>query len=486
VAVNERGPEEWLKHLYRALARRRNGLNRLANYYDGVHRLAFSSKKFKQAFGGLFEAFADNWCEVVVRATQERLNVTGFRVGDNPSADGDAWSIWQANELDLQSQLAHTDALALGVSYVTTWFGDRPKTPEITCDSAMGTIVAAHPKLRRRRLAALRCYLDDEAFEHAELFLPDAVYVYRSHDKRDVDRSLLTEDVQWMVDPDNDEADETTGEIANPLGVVPVVELRNRPRLTLARGVGIGAHSELTSIIPLQDAVNKLIADMLLASEFASFPQRWATGYEDTAAAEGDPGAAAEKFKSGPGAFWWLEDPDAKFGQFQAADLSNYVEAVAMIVQHIASISATPPHYLTASADRLSGESLKSAETGLVAKVRSKQTCFAEPWEETVRIAGAIAGVETLTGATAMETIWSDPESRTEGEHVDAALKKQALGVPQEQLWEDLGYSPQQIARFKAMRATDALLGGLGAMPATVPAPATNGNGERRPLPAPR
>ena len=140
---------------------------------------------------------------------------------------------------------------------------------------------------------------------------------------------------------------------------------------------------------------------------------------------------------------------------------------------HVASISRTPPHYLNASADRLSGESIKAAETGLVAKVRRRQGQFGAGWEEVMRIAGKIAGTP-LGDAQSLETIWADPESRTEAEH-DATLKKQALGVPQRQLWEDLGYTPEQIERFEAMRLDEALLSppplplGAAAVPGTLP-----------------
>ena len=39
-----------------------------------------------------------------------------------------------------------------------------------------------------------------------------------------------------------------------------------------------------------------------------------------------------------------------------------------------------------------------------------------------------------------------------------------------QQLWEDLGYSPQQIERFRGMLAESAFLGALAGPPAT-PAP---------------
>ncbi|MCU0261436.1 MAG: hypothetical protein MUE78_10485, partial [Ilumatobacteraceae bacterium] len=58
--------------------------------------------------------------------------------------------------------------------------------------------------------------------------------------------------------------------------------------------------------------------------------------------------------------------------------------------------------------------------------------------------------------AVQAETIWSDPESRTESEHVDSLVKKMAIGVPLQQLWEDAGYSQTQIARFRQMALEEA------------------------------
>ena len=40
------------------------------------------------------------------------------------------------------------------------------------------------------------------------------------------------------------------------------------------------------------------------------------------------------------------------------------------------------------------------------------------------------------------ETIWADPEYRSESELADALVKRAAIGVPRQQLWEDAGYSP--------------------------------------------
>ncbi len=459
MAEDTRDPMKVLRKLHAELVSRRPVIEKAESYYDGAHNLAFAGEKFLEAFGGLFHAFADNWCGVVVNAPEERMEVQGFRVNKSTTADEGAKRLWEANELDLQSGMGHLDGLISGAFYVTCWQGDDEKTPEITVDSSTMTVVECHPKIRKRRTSALRAYVDDDGYEHAELFFPEAVYLFRSQAKRSPGSTVDPGRSRWVIEDQLDVAKDldSSGKMANPLGVVPVVEFLNMPRLTISRRAGWAAHSELSSVMPLQDAVNKLVADMLVASEFAAFPQRHLTGYEpdDKIGADGKPTGETlpPNFKSGPGKLWWLEEEGAKFGQFDAADLSSSVSSIELIVQHIASISATPPHYLRASADRLSGESIKSAESGLVAKVRRKTRGWGAGWEEVMRLAGKIAELPELAGAQSMETIWRDPETRTESEHVDAVSKKKDLDVPPPQLWEELGYTPEQIARFPAMRA---------------------------------
>lgn len=447
-------PLWWTRRLYAEIVGRRPHLDRLRSYYDGDHPLGFASTKFRETFGGLFNAFADNWCELIVEAVEERLTVVGFRIDPEQQATDDAaWRIWQDNELDAQSKLAHSEALISGTAYATVWLNDDGG-PEVTVSSPAECTVACSPKIHRHRRAALRVYRDDWGFEHAELFLPDDVYLLRSPTARDGDDVLQPEQAMWVADEIDGAVD---GRMPNPLGVVPVVELPNKPRLRQNVRLGVAARSELTAIIPLQDAVNKLIADLLVTSEDAALPMRYGTGIEvqiDPMTKQLIPPAWTR-----PGAKnAVIEDPQAKFGSLPAADLSGFVESIGMIVQHVASISRTPPHYLNASADRLSGESIKAAETGLVAKVRGKMLHFGEGWEEVMRLAGRLAGDESLAKASKAETIWGDPETRTEAEHMDAILKQKAFGVPDEILQEKAGYSPVEIARIRRLKAQEALL----------------------------
>ena len=116
-------------------------LRRFERYADGEQPLRFASKKFREAFGGLFSTLADNLCGLVIDAVAERLAVSGFRFGTDPAADDDAWAAWQANGLDLDAALVHRAALVTGRAYVSVW-ADADGAPRICAEHPRQMIVA--------------------------------------------------------------------------------------------------------------------------------------------------------------------------------------------------------------------------------------------------------------------------------------------------------------------------------------------------------
>lgn len=479
----ERGSSEWwLERLGRRLAARAVEISIYDDYYAGRQGLRFASTKFREAFGKTFERYAQNFCALVVDAVEERLDVEGFRIGAvDPdrrgrrnaleAADADAWRIWQDNQLDAWSQIAHTEALVKRVTYVlvSPFEAERiaERSPRITIEDPSETIVEYSPGTRSR-MVGMKRWLDEEAETwFATLYYPDRIEKWRADGRHTPDsirvRSATGERIRWV-------RREVAGEpwpLAHSLGVVPLVPLVNRPRL---KGEG---ESEIASVVPLQDAINKLAVDGLVAAEYAAFRQRWATGIE--VPKDPETGEDLEPWKPGIDRFMSTAAPDAKFGQFEATELANFTTAIDEKVQTIASTTRTPYHYfLRQGGQPPSGESLRSAETGLVSKVRRKQRHFGEGWEEVVRLAFR-ALEDARADVLDSETIWRDPETQSEAEHVDALAKLRALKVPLRQLWADAGYSPQQIARFEdELRAERDLLEAV----APPPVPSSRGSDE--------
>jgi hypothetical protein len=325
--------------------------------------------------------------------------------------------------MDAESNAAQLDAMIQGVAYAVVW-ADSDGKPTITMESAEHVIVQYHPGSRRDIDAAAKFYFDDWGREWVTLWLPDAVYTFAKGT------------FSW----------ENPTRSPNPLGVVPVVPISNRSRL-LRDPV-----SDLHVVIPIQDAINKTTADALVASEYAAWPQRYVTGLEIV---EDDNGNPIEPFKVAVDKLLQAEDPNAKFGQFEAADLGNYVSLIEMLVQHMASISRIPFHYFLNGGAVPSGESITAAEAGLIAKTRERMLHFGEAWEEVMRLCFAVLN-DPRSQAYSAETIWKDPENHTEAQQMDALLKLQMIGVPRDQLLSDAGYTPQQVARFQDMREADA------------------------------
>lgn len=454
--------EWWLLRLGKELDRRQGPIQRLLDYYHGRHQLLYASRRFREAFGGLFSTWSDNFCALVVDSVAERLEVEGFRFpaekGASPEQlvenDASAWELWQRSGMDADAHLGQLSSLITGCGYVIVGPGNGG--PQITVEDERQVVAELEPGSSRVRRAAMKRWAEDDGTLRAVLYLPDGIYKFRSRDVMAKQGGRPWADAVWLRwEPQGEPWPVPWGITVGGLPSLAVIPLRNRP------WHGGEFESELEQVIPVQDGVNKLVADMLVAAEFAAFRQRWATGLDVPI----DPvtGQELEPFKAAVDRLWTVppvpvgEQPTA-FGEFSATDLRPYVAAIEMLVQHLSSRTRTPPHYLLSNTGSLpSGESLKSAETGLVKKTVLKMRPLGGAWEEAVRLGWALTGQQQLADRPGLEAIWRNPESRSQAEVTDAALKMQALGVPTEALWEYMGFTPAQRARFRTLRAAEAL-----------------------------
>lgn len=438
-------PEWWLDRLWERLQERCKYIELMRRYCAGDHPLPMITEKARPAFQRLLKQARSNYVGLVVDATAERMQVDGFRLGDAEVGDPQAWRIWQANNLDADSDLVITEAVKTSRAFVLV--APNPAgaaTPLVTAEDATQCIVAYRPGSRRERAAGLKSWVDDWTGElMATLYLPDGLYKFQAP----LPKQGMTTKPKWT-------SREVRGEpwpAPNLLGEVALVEVPNRPDL-------LGeAHSEIEDVLDIQDRINKTLIDRLMAQEFSAFRQRWATGYE---LPEDEHGQPVEPFKAAVDRLWVAEDPNVKFGEFSATDLRPYLDAVDADVQHLAARTRTPAQYLLGKLSNVNGETLKATESGLVSKVRQRQRPLGEGLEDVVRLYLKAAG--DTRDLSKIEVIWHNPEFRTEGELVDALVKMSTLGVPHEALWERWGASQTEIAQWRKLRqqAAERVMGG--------------------------
>ena len=438
----DRTPAGWLNLLERRLHERWSHWQTFDSYYDGEHNLSGWLRSVQSAFqgtvvGNLLRDLRDNYMQLVVDAPAERLRVQGFRFGDQEDADADAWRIWQANGLDAQANMVHTEAIKLGEAY---WLIQPGASPRITAEHPSQVIVACAPGDRRRRLAALKKWTDDDGFAYANIYLPDRVVKWRSKEPvRQIDR------LSWVQQ-------ET---VANPLGEVPVVPMPNNPSMMR------GGRSDLAfGATSLQDQIVKTVADLLIGAEYHGLPQRVLLGVEPPR--DPDTNRPIPFEQAAKSRLWYFNSPDAKAHEFSQADLKGLRESVDGFIGDLAAQTRIPIYYFRPQAiSNISAEALIGLDAGLVSKTNDKKDAFGEGHEEAMRLAFAsVDPSDPRAQATEAETVWADTENRSQAQVVDGAVKLASIGVPQEALWSRIGASPQEVDRWKMMQSMQEIMGG--------------------------
>jgi len=450
------------------LLSRRPLIQRHSDYYQGKQKLAFASDQFRKFHGDRYRNFADNWVQVTSDSPVERLTVNGILPADMTEADKESWRVWQMNALDADSQLGFLGAVNSGRSFVLVWGNpDDPETPEVTFEDASQCIVAYVPGSRRKRRAALKRW-EDGGSDFATLYLADEVWKFerprlgvsaKTPQMQDIDDELD----QWLP---RDMGDEPNPQ-PNPMGVVPIVELPNRPMLADE------PVSDISGVIAMQDAVNLLWAQLFTAADYASFPQRIVLGAEvpeipildETGQIVGSRPVDMERFAVDRVMFFTGDD--VKVTEWTAANLEAYTNVMEVAVGHIAAQTRTPQHYLIGKMANLSGDALLAAETGLVKRVEEKQIWFGQALREMFRLIALAQGNEGKAKQIAGgRVLWADAESRSQAQQADALLKLKQIGFPFEFLALRFGITPTELADILLMREKEAQLDPVGAMTA--------------------
>ncbi|MEU7639869.1 phage portal protein [Streptomyces sp. NPDC039016] len=410
--------ERTLNRLYQRLLNARTaslhdgGLEVLGRYYDADRYMRSIGLNVPPGYEDLRTVIA--WPAQAADTIEERLDVEGVRTSASGAPSDVLWDIWQASGLDEESQLAHADALIYGRSYVVVGT-DCSGTPAITVESPLWMAHERDPLTRRVRAAArfvqdprevdLPQYAHSTTAVAASLFLPgQTVQVVRDDGAGG-----------WVV-VDRD---------VHGMPQIPVVPLVNRPRVADRAG-----RSEMLRVIPVADACCRAITNMQIATEFQAVPQRYILGAtaEDFEDADGNKIPAWEAYL---GRVWALANDDAKAGQFPAAELHNFAEAITTYGKIAASLQGVPLSYFAAGADNpTSADAIRAEEARLVKACERRQRAFGGPWEQVIRLAIWIAEGGTYPqGVENLAMVWRDPSTPTMAAKADYVSKMVAAQV---------------------------------------------------------
>lgn len=440
------------------------------DYYKGDHPVMLTARQ-KEYLGDILtnsnHTVAFNLCRVIVDVLRERLSLSGFTGSD---AAGEAlamqvWKWWEAAGMGTESITVHRRALRDAMSYlIVDWNADM-KAPRWKANSRYDgdTGVTFHTDANDVPMYAVKYWRRDDILEadygalRRTIYLPDRILFYRQdaagqYGWRPIDAAEGPA-VQWWTD--------TMMEGGKPLGLA-CVEFKNP-----------SGESELEAIIGLQNALNKLVLDMLAAGDATGF-QMLAVSYKQPLGASmtDEDDETTDDLRIAPGRIIELGD-DAKITVLPPGDLSQLLKAMDALTGFIAASTRTPQYYLRpfGGSDVPSGEALKQLEAALVSRATERQAQFATSWTNAMRVGARLwlaMGGSGIDAEAEMAPSWDSPAIRNELYDMQVATGEQALGIPVEVLWQRrLGYSPEDVEEFKrsaARKSADDLANVVGAL----------------------
>lgn len=399
-------------------------------YYNGEQAMTDLGISIPPELRGLHTVMG--WPRLAVDALHERMDVEGFRFPRADDADEGLWEVWQANNLDEESPLAHLDALVFGRAYILVGTSEDDDMPLVTAESPLH--LAGDWDARRRRLrSALQVY-EVAGGQEAALFLPDQTVTLR---RDGVSRwEVLDRDV-------------------HRLGVVPVLRMANRQRSHDRSG-----WSEITpEVMSITDAGCRTLLGLEVAREFYAAPQRYILGASEGAFqdAAGNKKTAWETYVGRVLALERDEEGNLPtVGQFTPYNPAVYGEVINSYAEIMASITGLPSSYLGKTSDNpASADAIRMSTDRLVKRVQRRQRSFEGAWEGAMRLAARFRGQQLDDDAAMIETIWRNPEIPTPGATTDAIAKQIEAGylpATSDVAGEKLGYSPLQRRRIDAER----------------------------------
>lgn len=465
-------PGWWFDRLLKGLVDRRPRLDRLDRYYDGRGDLPEGAEGCEEAYRRFQAKARVNWAELVVEAVRERMQPVGFRTGAEGDELGDkeAQRIWQANSLDADASLIIRAALTMSVAYAIVGGVDEEiGAPVITPEDPRQVITAHDPVRRRKVVAALKVFRDEDAgLDRAYVYTPG--WVSRANKKASTGDVTSSGVSGWKWDDDTTAAP-NPGRLPAP--VVPVVRFENRARL------GRAPMGEFEPFMDTIDRINHMVLQRLVVATTQAFRQRALKGQVPDKDAQGNPIDLNGLFSPSPGALWQLPE-GVDLWESGQADLGGILQAVRHDVQDLAASSRTPLYYLTPDAANGSAEGAATAKEGLLFKTTDRMGQQDDSWERVISLGFLFSGDEQRAKLADIETLWAPPDRRSLSERADADSKARGPdGMPwrtrMRDIWE---FSPQQVERMETERMSDALVAGIGQpppapQPTETPAPST-------------
>ncbi len=424
------------------------------NYYSGSQdtKLTDRARQFLNVDSDA--DFSVNYMPMVVDAKADRLKVIGFDIPKDESQKEILTDWWRKNRMDSKQGIVHSAVGRDGDSFVLVEWDEKADMPRYHYEPAYageGVMVYYSDERRDEIEFASKHWQIKHGRETGEvsrlnLYFPKRIEKYIADTKTSVDWLPFEDDdtdiiadghlglagISWWTDNGKEDGE--------PLGM-PIIHFKNKDT-----GDFYGT-SDLEKVMPLQDAVNKAMIDLLIAMDIAGFGTYVGTGS----------GLDWTVMLLGAGAIQSTgQAPEAAtLEKLPADNPDGLLNTYNALVQEVFRVSGTPLSYVQSSGQIAAEGTMKQQEVALVTQVEKSQTDHGNKWEDCMimgrRLHNAFSNSKIKLDETmVIDTLWKEAESRNdEVQAKTLAIKVGALGVSKGQAQTEMGYTAIQKGQFE-------------------------------------
>lgn len=393
--------EDIIKIAYKRLAKQSKEYRMAHDYYVGDHPVRYATEAMRDIFRRVETKFVMNWVGVVVNASLERLVFKGW---DSESKDKNNTldELYRELKIEILSERIHRDVLISKngfvifdkISGVIKPYYNSPNQVYVEYSEEDEDVVEF----------AVKVWVDEE-FEHLHVYYPNRIETYRKKKSK----TLSVDGFEQLEDKEN------------PFGKIPVVHFKME-------------YDELTGILPLQDAINMMFSNMMVNSEFSTFPQRYIITNAEVDSVVSEAGHLLKIPASVTG------EEQTKLGQFEPMGLDIHLSAIDSLANELMIISRTPKHYLTQSLANLAAETVQIMEAPLVKKVTQYQELLNAQWLEFASY--------FVDGTDDVVCVWDPPEFQNTSLLAAAAKGMIDIGIPLLTVLKRQGWGEAEIQQL--------------------------------------
>lgn len=459
-----------LRHSLKELEEAKPGYIEADKFYKGTFAEPFQSLVMQRLLVRKEVNYKAVLSAVPVDAVVEKLEIVDIQASDPDVAEALQDDVWKANQMQFVHKTAILAAEKFGDAYIFLWpeYEDMEgyideTAPDVNApvEPQLTGIVASYQSPLKVRV-----------------FYDDINPAHKTHAIKRLKTGKGKQERAWLYYEDGSiELYETpvnkcaiddfyyVEDVPNPTDEIPFVHLRN--------DLPYGCPLHKNAYGP-QNQITKFLVNEVSGSDFNAFPQRYAlaktkstsggddidwSGQDDTVP-DGRNNSNVSTLVSGPGRIWDLSGFDS-VGQFNSADVNQYLQPIDKAVELMAAATNTPVYYF--KADNMgggtpSGEAVRQRDARLNTKAEWQQKHMDMAFEELLYRSYEILFDGGPDDDISISIKWKPIEYVPEAEKLDLIQKKIDMGIPVEVAFAEAGYDEETVLQWTTGKPNEAEL----------------------------